>query len=305
MTTKTTKSIITATIFLGTVLTMSLLTNSYADNNQGQNVSKPWKFEDMPKPPSYNEVRVGYIDKFNEASKSHPNYGNRPPVENMPHEKYKGANKPPAGNADWGTSIKDTAGVTSVYAIQEVHDSGIDLNDGQTLYAPTLQPPNNGALESVTSYRNPSGATGNLYYYKVYNHVNGTFPVEIPIDSNFMSEYTFTENGSDWYYTIVEYVNNEWRVLIYNVNDNVWDLVRAVEDSGPYSLGWDIWEQYNLDGSCPLSIPEIGSRNLLVKDSGSWETVTSTYGSELDENPPCTYDGTWNSQYYDWVVDDW
>jgi hypothetical protein len=196
----------------------------------------------------------------------------------------------------FGTQLKSGNKKTGARAKQEVHDD-ITLNDSSDyLYAPTLMAPNYCSLESVTFYHKTF--SGMQRKWKVWDHTTDSFEYSTNINQSFIDDYV--RNG--YYYTKVEKIDSIWYACLWNYSDNVWDGKYSQEDDGDRSDGWDIWEEYDLDNNWP-DLPEIQSYDLKVKNSGTWKTVTSTYGEEyISGDFPDEYLYGWNSNYYDWYV---
>jgi len=196
----------------------------------------------------------------------------------------------------WGTALKSGATKTGARAKQYVFTT-ITLKEWKdTLYAPTLLPPNYCPLESVTYYYKT--LTGMQRKWKVYDHYLDAFKYSTNINATFLDNYV--RNG--YYWTKVEKMDSEWWASLYNYNYDVWEAKWAQTNPGDYSEGWDVWEEYDLNNNWP-TLPEIDSFSLQVNVGGYWKNVNSTYGYENNYLPPdFPYDYGWNVHYYDWYV---
>ena len=88
-----------------------------------------------------------------------------------------------ASTDNWyGTHIDDDVSTyDGAYAKIEVHDSGITLPNGVTLFGGTLMPNSESGLEIAIRY------TSGVYEFTVYDHYDGSFTVEEDMDSTWMN----------------------------------------------------------------------------------------------------------------------
>jgi len=269
-----------------------------------ENLSSPerFKFPPIPNPASdMSEIKPDSTPYLNILDPEHPLHGKIPlPVRKHLPPPPDGIPNP--GKGDYGTSInRNLDGIKGVYAGQEViPDLSLpEAPPNRTLYAPTLESPNYAPLESVTAYWRYEGMTSTGRAWGVWDHTKGKFVLMKPIDSQFMSNYVRTFPEGQLYFIEVVYINNAWRVLLYNFNTDQWEEQYSSAGSSNRKDGWDIWESF-FEGTCP-SIPNIGSDYLQVYVNGVWKSVTSTYGSLLDYQN-CPYQENMISNYHHWSV---
>lgn len=216
--------------------------------------------------------------------------------------------KPSAGtgHVSFGTLLnKDVSNITGVYSKNEVHDSGISIDDGTFLYAPTTLAPNHSGWEVTTMYEGTS--TGTDKYVVLYNHKTGAYNWnnEFVINSSFIDDYTLTLSGSDYYYTEILKSGSTWYAYIYNFDTASWEEWDTVVGDGAINDGWVVWEEYYMDNNCPNTLPEINAGLIQVLYNSSWKFATSTYANEYDDGSVCGItSATMNPDYYNWSVDD-
>lgn len=199
-----------------------------------------------------------------------------------------------------------TSNINGVYAKNEVHDTGVSLNDAEFLYAPTSLSANKSPIEIVIFYQGTSSGTTKKVH--IYDH---TLPhtqswqtsSAVDIDNNFMNTYTVTSGVNDYYFAAVTKNGNTWDAQIYNYDTSSWDTLYSQTDETARSHGWTYWEEWHLGTNCP-TLPQIDAELIQVRDNGVWKAASSSYASVFNSNPSCTYAGTHNSNYDDWQVDD-
>ena len=111
-------------------------------------------------------------------------------------------------------------------------------------------PANNSPVEVVTAYRDADWFSGTDKNVVLYNHVTNEYDWSnnFVIDSNFITNYTITVSGSDYYYTYVYKSGSNWHVYVYDVTNREWDLWDTISGSGSIPDGWVAWEEYNFNG---------------------------------------------------------
>lgn len=174
-----------------------------------------------------------------------------------------------------------------VYAAHQVHLNmdigGTSIGDWQrVVYAPTLLPPNECALEVVTAYVRYWTYFSTDRFFGVYNHKydpSTPWQVAEPMDSTFVSKYVRKYfNYRDQYFTQVNRDGNStnWRVYLYNFNTSSWEQKCQYNgDTNWHSNGWDFHERA-LKSYC-MTIPSIEADNIKVCANGSTFVDASTW----------------------------
>lgn len=258
----------------------------------------------LPKPPTdISQVVNDTTPELNILNPKHPDYG-KIPLPRYRRAKLTNATPSP-GEGDYATIINGD--IVGAFAIQEVQ-LALELPSAppdRTLYAPTLMPPNNAPLESVTWYRRYAGWDTTGRDWGVWDHTKTPpgFVVLKPINHpTFLSKYIRSRPEGQVYYTAVWNINNVWEALLYNFNTGYWERQYSLPSSSKsnFQHGWDAFETY-FDGTCP-ALPNIESIELqvLLNNSG-WRYVTPSYGS-LQDTQNCAYAENMISQYYHWSV---
>lgn len=253
-----------------------------------------------PAPPrDENDVAPDSTPDLNTLNPTHPMYKQAKEAKYPPVRRSFG--DPTPGQADFASRVNKTlTNVSGVYAGLQPHQT-LSLGVGQVLYAPALQPANNGPLEVVTTYARPSLFSGTEHAFKIWDHSSSPprFVLSKNFDTTFYNNYVLVENGKDVYYAIVEKVSNTWRVLLFNKATATWEVQYTSTASSTIPHGWMSWES-TFNGACP-SLPSIQGKNFLVKDNGVWKSVTSTYAGQY-KTMNCPYPTTWVSQFSNWIV---
>lgn len=302
-----TKTTITLLLLVlgGIMVAGTLLAGAGADKapeKPGLLVAPPAKISD-PRPGSsidLSRIHEDTTPELNILNPKNPNYGKIP--LQSPRRKLSDATPSP-GTGDYGTYISGGM-ILGVSAWQEVHPS-LDLpspDPDRTLYAPTLQAPNNAPLESVTRYMRLFGMGYTSRDWGVWDHTINPpgFVIIKPINNpTFLSNYVRTYPEGQLYWTLVYYKDNAWRVMLYNFNTQWWEEQYSSTASSTITYGWDGFETY-FNNTCP-NLPNIESKDLRVYVNGQWPYVTSTYGSLLDYQN-CAYAENMISPYYHWSV---
>jgi type II secretory pathway pseudopilin PulG len=182
-----------------------------------------------------------------------------------------------------------------VYAAHQVHLNmdigGTSVGDNQrVVYAPTLLPPNNCAMEVVTAYVRYWNYFSTDRFFGVYNHKyssSAPWQVAEPMDSTFVSKYVRKYfNYRDQYFTQVNRDGNStnWRVYLYNFNTSSWEQKCQYNgNTNWHTGGWDMHERY-LKSYC-MTIPSIEADNIKVcsngltfVDASAWNNNASSSG---------------------------
>lgn len=200
-----------------------------------------------------------------------------------------------------GTHLDDDSGssYTGAYARLEIHDSGVTIPSGVTVYAGNIMPNSNSSLEIAIEYL-PSSTK-----VRVYDHADGLFTTSKTVDSTFMTDYATTISGKDYIYAKVEELSGTWKAYIWNKNISNYEFLDSQPDDGDREDGWSVWEEYDLSGECAnATIPEINGDGVQVKHSGTWKLATSTHASQYNTSNdiPC-YTENMDNNYYHWYVD--
>jgi hypothetical protein len=110
-----------------------------------------------------------------------------------------------------------------------------------------------------------------------------------------------TYGGKPCYYTRVLKDSATWYVYLYNYNIGNWEQKKISTGSSNHYSGWDMWEEYKMQGNWP-TLPRLYSKSITVYVDPNWLMVTSLYGGELDR----TGDGFplhgFNNEFYNWWV---
>ncbi len=213
-----------------------------------------------------------------------------------------------AGTADdhtyYGTYIDDNNNADGVYSRMEIHDSGITIDTGNTLYAPTMSMADQGRLEIVVRYLSNTNPTVSVWDH----HTNPEgFIYHQSMDSSFMNRYVNTVYGSDYIYTKIEYNGSDWETYIWDLIDSEYDLmVDKNGGAGDQQYGWTIWEAHDFDesgGDCnDTTLLEIVGADVQVRNSGTWSYATSSHASAWAATPLDCATGSWNTNYHNWDV---
>lgn len=203
----------------------------------------------------------------------------------------------------YGTKVTDNNNADGIYARVEIHDSGVTIDSGNTLYGPAISMADKGRLEIVVEYNDDS-----THKLRVWDH--GASPEEFIytkiIDSSYMSKYANTVGSDDFSYVKVE-VNGSgsWTAYLWDVADSHWDiLIQKTGGSGDLEIGWAIWEAFYFAAAdcADTTIPEIITADVQVRNSGSWSYATSSHASAFSATPLDCATGSWNTNYHDWDV---
>lgn len=199
-----------------------------------------------------------------------------------------------------GTKINSDSGstYTGAYAKLEIHDSGVTIPSGDTVFGGNIMPNSKSSLEWAIEYK-PSTTK-----VRIYDHYAGVFSWSADVDSTFMSTYSTTISGSKYIYVKVEENSGTWMAYIYNFNTSQWEFKDSQALDGSRTDGWSVWEEYSLSGDCAsATIPEITGTLVQVRSGSTWYFVTSTYGSQYNtaNNIPC-YSEYMDANYYNWRV---
>ncbi len=296
MTTKTIKAILFASLMFAMILPFSAM--NFVDAAPSNEIAKE------PKAPTMKQMQAN-LDKTPRESHA-PTYkkGQFPGPRDL---STSGSTTQGSGHESFGTELDvDTSSQVGVYSKNEVHDGVVSLKDDTYLYAPTMLPANYAPLEVVTFYVDEGWWTGMKEHVVIYDFVAGDYvwSTDFVIDSNFMTDYTLSVASSDWYYTYVYKSGSTWYVYIWDVTNTEWDLWDSFTGSGVQSVGWVAWEEFNFNGDCPTTLPEIKARDVQVYDGG-WQDADSSYASEVDTGSVCGIDdATFQSDFDEWSVDD-
>lgn len=291
------KVMLSATVFVllfssASALNLDVLpteANAMKDNSKGN--PNDWPFEGPAPPKNPDDVVPDSTPELNTIDKEFPEKAKVAP----PRGKF---GVPIAGQADFASIAYQKSTINAVYGILQPHTT-VSLSSGQVLYAPALQPPNYSPLEVVTAYVRATGSSTTENAYKVWNHPSSSFVVSKPFDATFFNNYVVVEGGKNFFYNIIEKNGSQWRVLLYNKVSNSWEVQYTSTGSSSINDGWMSWES-TFNGACP-SIPSVQGKNFLVKDNGSWQSVTSSYGKAYN-TMTCSYPTSWVSQFYNWIV---
>ncbi len=305
MTTKTIKVILFTSLIAAMILPFSVMTMAEAAPNENANdKAKDKKFKE-PKPMTMEEMKN---DKQKPKERHEPSHekGEYPKLRNLA-AKDNGISTQGTGHEAFGTLLnQDTSSQTGLYTKNEVH-IGLDIQDGTSLFAPTTYPANEAPIEVATAYKDDWWQSDQRDIV-LYNHVTETYDWtnEFDLDQDFIDDYTVSSSGSDFYYTYIVKVGSDWKVYIWDVTNSEWDLWDTISGSSSTTNGdgWSAWEEYNFNGSCPNSIPEIAVPLVQVYD-GAWVDADSDYATEYDSGSVCNIDNaSFNSEFNDWTVDD-
>lgn len=299
MTYKNTKTILFASLLVAMVLPFSVMNLAdAAPNDKANDKAKE------PKTPTLKQMKTN-LDKT-PREKHEPTYkkGQYPAPRDL---STSASSLRGTGHESFGTVLDvDASNQIGIYTKNEVHDGGIILKDNTYLYAPTILPANYAPLEIVTFYIDEGWWTGMKEHVVLFDWVayDYKWSNDFVIDSDFIDNYTLKINGSNWYYTYVYKINNDWYVNIYDVANSEWDLWDIFTGSGPQSVGWAAWEEYNFNGDCPTTLPEIKIRDVRVYNGG-WQDADSNHASESNTGSVCGIDSaTFQSEFSEWSVDD-
>ena len=302
MTTKTTKTILIASLIVALILPFSVMSLVDAASSDGSANDK------AKEPGAPTDAQMQKMLKLTPKEKTpltaEEKNRNYPPPGNHSNS---GISTQGTGHIGFGTGLdKNTSSQGGVYAKIEVHDGGIILKDGTYLYAPTILPADNSSVEIVTFYADEGWWTGMKEHVVLFNWATESYDWsnDFVIDSDFMDNHTIRVDSSDYYYITTYVYNNYTYVFIFDVTNwqwNVWDIIYG---SGPISDGWVVWEEYYFNGDCPTTLPEIKIRGILIYD-GYWQPATSSYASEHDDGSICGINSaTFQSEFDEWSVDD-
>lgn len=200
----------------------------------------------------------------------------------------------------WGTCIYGGSSKTGACAHHQI-DTSLTINWGQTLYAPTMLAPNYCPLESVTRYWKEVPLIMRRHW-AVWSFPAGKFILSEAFFDDWLDKYVRTYGGKPCYYTKVLKDSATWYVYLYNYNIGNWEQKATSTGSSDHNVGWDMWEEYNMQGSWP-TLPKIYSKDITVRlNTGVWCLVNSTYGEERDNTcegfPPHGFD----NEFYNWWV---
>ena len=300
MTTKTTKIILLASLIVAMILPFSVMHFADAASSDERIIDNPKE----PRIPTMKEM-LANLDKT-PREKHEPTYkkGQFPAPRDLSNS---GISTQGTGHEFFGTDLDvDTSSQRGIYAKIEVHDGAITLKDDTYLYAPTILPADYAAVEIVTFYVDEGWWAGMKEHVVLFNWVTESWDWsnDFVINSDFIDDYTLSINGSDYYYIYAIKTGSNWYVYIFDITNWEWDLWHTITGSGPYSVGWVAWEEWNFYDDCPTTLPEIKVRGVLVHD-GSWQTVDSRYASESDSGSVCGINSaTFQSEFDEWSVDD-
>jgi hypothetical protein len=176
----------------------------------------------------------------------------------------------------WGAF--PSVATTGAQATQSVNPAvQLGSSDHDTLYSPTLYPTGASCIEVST-----------IYAYDTTNSKPGTwvgawdwcgthgFHVRKTVDASFLSTYTVTKSGQD-YYTVQDVLTNAttntWTAYLYNYQTAAWDtLYTSSGSSGGTNLGWQIDEVYTNYNS------STGEGAYCTQSHGAdWETSVLNY----------------------------
>ncbi|HEY9601255.1 MAG TPA: hypothetical protein V6C85_06560 [Allocoleopsis sp.] len=190
------------------------------------------------------------------------------------------------GTGDTGFYILNGKGA---YAAHEINsDLNLPVGGDYTLYAPTLMPPGNSCLESVTAYWRNSSMTDTGKAWGVWDHcVKQGWVVFKTMDSDFMKNYVRRiSHGHPRYYTSVfKDITGKWHAIIFNFNTGNWEDAYSITGFSQYSTGWTIFETYFPPANCP-NLPNTSARSIRVlNDSANWSFLASPNTSSLQPGP--------------------
>ena len=188
-------------------------------------------------------------------------------------ESSKGVS-PLASEASWGTDIYGGSTKTGAWATHQI-DTSITIKSGQTLYAPTLLPSNYCPLESVTAYWDKTKRA-----WRGYNHVGGVWWPTDYFSAGWVDAHVRNWNGVPCYDSRVV-KEDKWYLQLYNYSEGEWEQKASSTGSSGWNVGWENWEEYEMQGNWPTS-PKINCFNLEVRVNSSWENVDSDYGEADD-----------------------
>lgn len=253
MTSKTTKTILLASLIAAVVLPFSGMMMVEAAQDKTTDVKEP-------EPPTLAEMQKNtekvprekvadlYMDSLSFPPPMDLSKGNTAGSGNAESSSITrvGYNPNPSitlvgtGHEAFGTLLDvDTTSQTGIYSKNEVHDGAITLKDDTYLYAPVTYPANESPVEVVTFYVDEGMGTGMKEHVVLYNHVTEDYDWsnDFEIDSNFMNDYTIEVSGSDYYYTYVYKSGSDWYVYIYDVTNAEWDLWDTISGSSSTTGG--------------------------------------------------------------------
>jgi len=325
----TKKTILFASLFAITILSLSGMGLVTAQANEGEEVTSAGENLVAPAPDMENMTNIDIeslvnakvhsrllelgaisppekVQRFMEDDPRHPdNLGEDGKVNWYPEE--TSVSTPSTGSSTdhthYGTIFDyDLANIDGVWTRNEVHNVLTLGEDEDILYAPTIFPPSYSPLELTTFYDGVS-STYTKKSVKTFDHTSNTWKgVSLTINTDFFSKYTTYAGGNNYYYGAVYKSDGTWYSMIYNFADTQWELLAESTGSSSYQDGWAFWEEYNLADNCP-TLPQIDQEDIKIKHNGSWITASDTYADVYDTTIPCSYSGSHNSNYDDWEVE--
>jgi len=264
--------------------------------------SSPYK---KIEPPTLDQLMHALPDTMpleNELNPLSPYYGKDPLP---PGPRPPGMSVILSPDQEFGTTIDYVSGSPSNPGAFGIHKIRPTMNtpedpDEDThipLYAPTLMPPNQSALEATLYYWRPYGQS-TLRKFAVYDHSIPGWIYSTPFDSQTFQD-TYTSSG--WVNVTVQYVSNKWRVWLYNYDLEEWEQKAESSGSSNFSNGWDMWEAIHDD--YVSTYQSIEADDIRVWIDNDWEQVTDTYGGQWNTGMHPSWTKTWISEYYHWKVE--
>ncbi|MEV5719098.1 hypothetical protein AB0L41_34865 [Amycolatopsis mediterranei] len=206
----------------------------------------------------------------------------------------------PLNHAGWGLFSNPGTAQDGMIAVHTVYpDLGIGIQHGESLYAPTMKPPNS-CIEMTTAYGKPAGAE--LWAWDWCPKPGeqpgpGKWAVLSDPSDPFLSKYTKrapSGNGRAYLVRIkrTDAATNTWWASLFNYQTAVWDpwyTSSGQPQNAQPSLGWDAFEAYSTvdpqtgDGyyCASLANTRFDSINIRLLDGNSNVAATSANSSYL------------------------
>jgi hypothetical protein len=170
---------------------------------------------------------------------------------------------------------------------------------GTTIYAPTHLAAGNTCVETTTAhwYYPGMGGTAHGHGFWDWCQADGTggWQVFEFMDGAWMADYVRKRQGESRYSTQVAKVDGCWRGLLYNFGLGRWEEKTSICGSGPFAVGWTMWESHHMmdqAGVCP-DLPGIAASKIRVLTPTGWGRLTATTASPLGPYGRCWLNGAY------------
>lgn len=197
----------------------------------------------------------------------------------------------------WGTFVRDVGkgapDVTGMIATQSVYPDLRITQQGETLYAPTMKPPNYPCIELVTAYSWQSPLPQIWAWdWCADRPAPGR---KLDVDDTFVKTYTTTVNGHPAYQArLLRADGNSWTAALWNYTTSTWDdfFTSSGQGHSKNPEGWSFFEIYSnlspggIGSYCDATRGKtFESTEIQLNENGQWVPANPGTGTHIGKEP--------------------